>query len=415
MDVVFVIDNTGSMGNVIQEIQAQVGQIADAVAQASGSDYQFGLIVLPRNDIEILLTLEPGNRAQLDTAVARMSTEGSCGLGVGWDEGLNTAVNGLSARTGSDGSQIGDFPNAWRAGATKIAIIITDTHPSGFDCDFQAGTHDVLVHQVGEQAAGAGILVTSVYVPTGNSPESEIIALLQDPVTSTGGFFKETQPDASDVSDIIIEIVENCGGGARLGPTNLFIDPMELVLLNGETGLVRILNMEPAGFGNQTVWSVENVDGTPGSFSVAFHPRAAELEGTEEIDLLITAGSETAQGTHLVIVKAAREGALDNYAIIHVIVECRPPFFLGLPGHQPQSQTVPLGTTAVLRAVPGGDGPLRYQWYRGPSGSTAFPIAGATTSELTTEAITVPTPYWVRVSNACGSRNSAAAIVSPSN
>ena len=162
-----------------------------------------------------------------------------------------------------------------------------------------------------------------------------------------------------------------------------------------------------------TVWSVENIDGSPSSFTASFHPTRAEVEGTEEMDLVITAGSETAQGTHLVILKAAREGAPDNYAIIHVIVECQPPFFLGT--NQPKSETVTRGSTATLRAVPGGDGPLRYQWYRGPSGSTRFPIAGATSATYTTPAVTGTTPYWVRVTNACGSRDSATATVSPSN
>ncbi|HEU4522012.1 MAG TPA: vWA domain-containing protein [Thermoanaerobaculia bacterium] len=415
MDVVFVVDNTGSMGGVIDQIQTQVGLIADAVENASGSDYQFGLIALPRNDVQVLLTMTPGNRSSLDTAVTQMTTAGSCGLPASWDEGLNTAINGLGARAGASGEQIGDFPATWRAGATKIIIVITDTHPSGFECEFDAGVHDVLVSELGDQAAAAGILITSVYVPTGNTPESEIVAILQDPALTTGGFFKETLPDASDTADIIIEIIENCGGGARVNPTNLFVDPTELVLLNDETGTVRITNVEPAGFGNMTVYSVENIDGSPASFTGSFHPLPGDGSGAEELDFNITAGAEVAQGTHLVILKATREGAPDNFAILHVIVECRPPFFLGTPGHQPQSQTVARGARATLTADPGGDGPLRYQWYRGPSGSTAFPIAGATSATLTTEPVNAPTPYWVRVSNACGSRNSRAAMVSPSN
>ena len=413
MDVVFVVDNTGSMGGVISEIQNQVTLIADAVAAASNGDYQFGLIAHPRNDVVVLLPLTPGNRAAFDDAVDLMETEGSCGTPAAWDEGLNTAINGLAARTGTSGVQIGDFPDAWRGNATKIVIIITDVHPSGFDCSFDAGTHDVFVSDLGEQAAAKGILVTSVYVPTGNTPESEIIAILQDPATTTGGFFKETEPDASDLSDIVVDIIQNCGGGTRAGVTNLFIEPQELVLVNNGLGTVHVRNLEAAGFGNMTVWSVENIDGSPTSFTASFHPTAAELEGTEEIDVKITAGAETPQGTHLVVLKAAREGAPDNYAIIHVIVECQPPFFLGI--NQPKNLSVARGTTAQLRAVPGGDGPLRYQWYRGPSGSTRFPIAGATSATFTTPPVTSAIPYWVRVSNACGSRDSAAATVSPSN
>lgn len=413
MDVVFVIDNTGSMGGVISQIQTQVSLIADAVAQASNGDYQFGLIAHPRNDAVVLLTMAPGNRAAFDDAVDLMETEGSCGNPAAWDEGLNTAVNGLSERQGPDGEQIGDFPDNWRGNATKIIIIITDVHPSGFECEFDAGTHDVRVTELGQQAAARGILVTSVYVPTGNTPESEIVAILQDPVNATGGFFKETKRDASDLSEIVVDIIKNCGGGTRSGPTNLFIDPQELVVVNNGSGTVHIRNLEAAGFGNMTVWSIENIDGSPSSFTASFHPTPAEVEGTEEIDLVITAGPETAQGTHLVILKAAREGAPDNYAIIHVIVECQPPFFLGT--NQPKDQAVARGSTATLRAIPGGDGPLRYQWFRGPSGSTRFPIAGATSATFTTPAVTGTTPYWVRVSNACGSRDSATAVISPSN
>src|SRR5687767_5124601 len=45
-DVVFIIDNSGSMANVIANIQAEVSEIADAVEAASGGDYQFGLLAL---------------------------------------------------------------------------------------------------------------------------------------------------------------------------------------------------------------------------------------------------------------------------------------------------------------------------------------------------------------------------------
>src|SRR5688572_17367220 len=253
MDVVFVVDNTGSMGGVISEIQNQVTLIADAVAAASNGDYQFGLIVHPRNDVVVLLPLAPGNRAAFDDAVDLMETEGSCGTPAAWDEGLNTAINGLAARTGTSGEQTGNFPDAWRANATKIIIVITDVHPSGFDCSFDAGTHDVFVSDLGDQAAAKGILITSVYVPTGNTPESEIVAILQDPVVTTGGFFKETAPDASDLSDIVVEIIQNCGGGTRTGVTNLFIEPQELVLVNNGSGTVHVTNLEAAGFGNMTV------------------------------------------------------------------------------------------------------------------------------------------------------------------
>ncbi|MBZ5588758.1 MAG: hypothetical protein LAO05_09345 [Acidobacteriia bacterium] len=77
---------------------------------------------------------------------------------------------------------------------------------------------------------------------------------------------------------------------------------------------------------------------------------------------------------------------------------------------QPQSQTVQSGQTAVLSVSAAGDGPLSYQWYQGTSGDTSHPV-GNNASSFTTPALTTTTSYWVRVSNTCGSADSATATV----
>ena len=74
MDVVFVIDNTGSMTDVIGEVQNQVNVIADSVTRSSNGDYQFGLVVAPRNDVVVLLDLDKNNRDAFGTA-ARYPSE----------------------------------------------------------------------------------------------------------------------------------------------------------------------------------------------------------------------------------------------------------------------------------------------------------------------------------------------------
>src|SRR6201999_1627239 len=139
MDVTFVIDNTGSMSLVIANVQTEVGKIADSVEAASSGDYQFGLIALPANDVDVLLAMTGNNRAALDAAAQIMSTSGSCGLAASWDEGLNTAIN--------------------------------DTDPSGFECERTPGVQDVFVHQLAAAAAKAGIHVTTIYVPDGGGTD----------------------------------------------------------------------------------------------------------------------------------------------------------------------------------------------------------------------------------------------------
>ncbi len=77
---------------------------------------------------------------------------------------------------------------------------------------------------------------------------------------------------------------------------------------------------------------------------------------------------------------------------------------------QPQSVTITTGQSATLSAGAAGTPPLSYQWYQGPVGDTSHPVPGGTGASVTVAPSTT-TSFWVRVSNACGSRNSANATV----
>lgn len=77
----------------------------------------------------------------------------------------------------------------------------------------------------------------------------------------------------------------------------------------------------------------------------------------------------------------------------------------------PRDVTISSGERATLRVSAGGASPLTYQWYAGSSGSTTSPLGGATASEFTTPTLSSTSSYWVRVSNAMGSADSATATV----
>ena len=409
MDVTFVVDETGSMTGVINQIQTQVTKIADAVVAASNSDYQFGLVGMPDNNVVVLLNMLPGNRADLDTAVHTMATSGGCG-GVPYDEAFNAVVNGLGPRTGTEGAQIGTFNANWRPGAAHIVIAVTDTLPQAFTCSFQTGVHDVAAHNFAVQAAAKDIHLTMIYVPTGNTPEATIKAIMQDVATTSGGLFKSAKADASDLSAVILDIIAACGGAQGLGNSNtaLVVDPTELFMGVGESADVSVTNFLPAGQGEVTTFTS---DGLPADSTVTFLTRTPDVEGTEARTMHITIGPDTPGGTYIVTVKASRDGMKDQFNYVLVFVDCVPPFILGK--NQLGAKNVSPGSTTKLSVIPGGNGPFKYQWYRGHSGSIASPIAGATKSEFTTPAINSPSEFWVRVKNACGSRDSATAVVKP--
>ena len=77
---------------------------------------------------------------------------------------------------------------------------------------------------------------------------------------------------------------------------------------------------------------------------------------------------------------------------------------------QPASQEVQSGTAVVLSVAASGDD-LTYQWYTGNSGNIASPVVGATTSSLTTGALTTSTNFWVLLTNAGGTANSDTAVI----
>ncbi len=77
---------------------------------------------------------------------------------------------------------------------------------------------------------------------------------------------------------------------------------------------------------------------------------------------------------------------------------------------QPTSQEVQSGTAIALSVAASGDD-LTYQWYIGNSGDTAAPVAGATSTTLTTDALSVSTNFWAQVSNAGGSTDSNTAVI----
>jgi hypothetical protein len=77
---------------------------------------------------------------------------------------------------------------------------------------------------------------------------------------------------------------------------------------------------------------------------------------------------------------------------------------------QPTSRTISAGQSTTLSVTASGTTPLSYQWYFGSSGNTSSPVPGGGGPSLTV-APPSTTSYWVRVSNACGSVNSATATV----
>jgi len=87
---------------------------------------------------------------------------------------------------------------------------------------------------------------------------------------------------------------------------------------------------------------------------------------------------------------------------------CEPPVINSTSG----GGNVTQGNTKQLSVSATGTAPLSYQWYQGTSGNTSTPV-GTNSSQYTTPAVNSQMSFWVRVTNSCGSADSATITVTP--
>lgn len=211
MDVVFLIDDTGSMGGAIANVQAEAASLISDIDTASGGDYQLGLLTFKDS---VVVVDDLNGAATVEADILALSASGGAGLPESSDEALNTAVNGLDAADRPGGEQTGDFDGTWRPAAVKIAILITDALPGGFDDAYSVGVDDVNAHSRALEADAADILISAVFVPT--SGDAGQAAIMQDYATTTGGLYIETAVDGTGTADAIAAIIDDCGGN-RVG------------------------------------------------------------------------------------------------------------------------------------------------------------------------------------------------------
>jgi hypothetical protein len=128
--------------------------------------------------------------------------------------------------------------------------------------------------------------------------------------------------------------------------------------------------------------------------------------GTGAADVTVKVGRDTLPRDYKVTVLTTANGKF-GFNTFTVSVLCDPPMILGID--QPRAATFSGSGSTTIGTKAIGSGPFSYQWYSGSRGSTDFPVANGTDATLTTNTEGL---YWVRVSNACGSVDSAAAFVS---
>lgn len=212
IDLVIVLDDTGSMWGAIGNIKAELPNIIATANTASGGDLRMGYITF-KDSVKVRNNLTTNITAVMNSINAT-SASGGAGGPEASDEAKNTSVNNLPGgmrvdSAGFSGMQYGNFTTPYRAGTVKIVVLITDAPPGGFN-DWKDPADVTAMHTHALTAKSKGILVSDVFVPTGGDYAGQA-AILAGDANTTGGVFITTAANGTGTGAAIDAIVAACG------------------------------------------------------------------------------------------------------------------------------------------------------------------------------------------------------------
>ncbi|HUF18548.1 MAG TPA: vWA domain-containing protein, partial [Thermoanaerobaculia bacterium] len=288
LDVVFVVDTTGSMGGAIENVKAELPAIIAQIESASGGDFRLGLVEF-KDDVVVRNDLAAGNSESVRNNILGLSASGGSGEPEASDEALKTVIQGLAASARPAGRQTGDF-GTFRPEAGKIVILITDARPAGFDDEYTVGEDDVAAANLAQEAATRGILISAVFVPT---PAAEAFGVLDtvellmtNYATVSGGIYIRTESDGSGTADAISEIILNCGG-LRQGFV-LIVNPRSAAIGNDGAATFEVQTFRSREFDSDIVLSIADL---PEGMTATFTPPVIAAPGTGTSILRLVPGS----------------------------------------------------------------------------------------------------------------------------
>lgn len=225
MDVVFLIDYTGSMGDEIDALKLNISSIVQTIITESGGDYRLGLVIFDeyneqvntRYGTNVEYTSLPAaqryvnynsgaDKSQWITALEVMSISNNSSFSTQLNKLNNTIQLGAGAggpEPGGVGFQqiLNGIAGEFRSNVSKLVILITDAQPGGNDDDYDA-TDDNFLHTVGTAAANDNVRAL-VLSQRDNLPNREYRILADD---SGGSFTVDSNLSPASIIQIIEDI-----------------------------------------------------------------------------------------------------------------------------------------------------------------------------------------------------------------
>jgi len=278
MDIALIVDDTGSMGVALTDIQSTLVQVINVGEYVSGGDLRIGLVTFSNPLTEGIYVNVPftTNYSNVTAAVQGLVAANGGNEPQASAEALQYVVTGTTDPGCTNVYVTGAPMGSFRTNAVKIAVLVTDAHPDSCNNLFTPGVSDVHAHQVAIDCLNAGVKIVSVYVPDLDSggEHADIKAIMEDYATTSGGVFVESQPDGSGTGDGIASAVATCGVPPTQSATRnaafwfthaYYLDPgssncvslLNAILINGGIMNIGFLTLPTA---NYTASNVINAD-----------------------------------------------------------------------------------------------------------------------------------------------------------
>lgn len=220
MDVIFLVDYTGSMGTAINAIKTAIASIVSAIIAESANNYRLGLALFDETTSETVSRYSTGSAYVALPAEQKYVNTGLNGR-YQWITAMETLSNNnestftsqlniLNSSAFSIGSGVGgpepsdmgvdrivnyDLVGSFRNDVSKLVIVITDNTPSGND-DVTNATDVAFIDQLVEDCNAKGIKVL-VMKPNANS-----LSPLETLALETGGLVSESFTPSAIITSI---------------------------------------------------------------------------------------------------------------------------------------------------------------------------------------------------------------------
>lgn len=233
LDLILLVDTTGSMGGSIENVKVSAGEIVNAL-DSEGIDYRVAVADYrdypewpygSSEDYVYNLNL-PFSRDK--DAIINSINELNLGWGMDWRESVYSALVMSMTDTNKDLSKADNY--GWRKGVSKAIIIMADAPPHDQEPWSEGHTFDEVIYWSENIDP---VIVYSVVI--GN--DLTTYAAFSEISERTGGKVYSA-PTASDVADAIIEAIEdiNTGGiNVEITPTQQETNPRDSVLYSVNT------------------------------------------------------------------------------------------------------------------------------------------------------------------------------------